>query len=268
MKFAAGNTSNNIHPAQPHVEDNDMNSPMMPKFSKARRPSGLPRKFRIQPASSQTEILLVHDGSNLFPKIGTILQNQGFQVVIAPDAQTALEELINYDFAAVIAGASREQSAGLQVLAAVKEIRPEIKTMVVTRLLNPELPVEAYEMDIDDYIHWPLSSSELSGRIKSLLPDGRGGAVSDSGVTDYEPNNFNLAAMGSLVAGFTNSLALISQSLEDIRQEHREGMAENLSADLGDIALQIDQLGENLRRCWNFGKIPDSAASAPNSRFH
>ena len=85
----------------------------------------------------------------------------------------------NYDFAAVIAGASREKSAGLEVLAAVKkEVRPEIKTMVVTNLLNPELPVQAYEMEIDyHYIHWPLSIAELSGRIKGLLEDGRGGAA-------------------------------------------------------------------------------------------
>ena len=78
--------------------------------------------------------------------------------MLAPDADTALEEMSNYDFAAVIAGASREQFAGLDVLAAVKEKRSEIKTMVVTRLLNPELPVQAYEMEIDDYIHWPLAA--------------------------------------------------------------------------------------------------------------
>jgi DNA-binding response OmpR family regulator len=245
-----------------------MNSPTMPKFS-ARQPSGLPRKLRMSPAASQPEILLVHDGSNIFPKIGAILQDQGFQVVIAPDAQTALAELPNYDFAVVVAGASREQSAGLHVLAAVKELRPEIKTMVVTRLLNPELPVQAYEMDIDDYIHWPLSSSELSGRIKGLLADDRGGAVSDLGSTESEDqHNLTLAAIGSLVDGFTNSLALISQSLEVIRQEYNHDMKEHLSDELGSIALQIDTLSENLRRCWDFGKIPESAISAPNPRFH
>jgi PleD family two-component response regulator len=251
------------------VEDKEMNSPTMPKFSKARRPNSLPRKFRIQPASSQPEILLVNDGSGLFPKIGTMLQNQGFQVFIAPDPATALQEMSNYDFAAVIAGASREQSAGLDVLSAVKEIRPEIKTMVVTRLLNPELPVQAYEMDIDDYIHWPLSSAELSGRIKGLLENGRVGAESDSELSDLEAqNNSTLTAMGFLVDGFTNSLAMISQSLEDIRQEHREGMQENLSAELSGIALQVAKLSESLRQGWNFGKAPDSGTIAKTFRFH
>ncbi len=246
-----------------------MNSATMPKFSKARRPSSLSRKFRIQPVSSQPEILLVSDGSSLFPKIGTMLENQGFQVFIAPDAETALQEMPNYDFSAVIAGASRDQSAGLDVLAAVKEIRPEIKTMVVTRLLNPELPVQAYEMDIDDYIHWPLSTAELSGRIKGLLEIGRGGVPSDSELPDLESQNFStLAAMGSLVDGFTNSLAMISQSLEDIRQEHREGMQENLSEELSGIALQVDKLRESLRGCWNFGKAPEPGTIAQTPRFH
>ncbi len=122
----------------------------------------------------QPEILVVEDGSGLFPKIGAMLQSQGFQVILAPDADIALEEISNYDIAAVIAGASRDQFAGLQVLAAVKEKRAEVKTMVVTRLVDPGLPVQAYEMEIDDYVHWPLSGAELTGRLRGLLEPGVG----------------------------------------------------------------------------------------------
>ena len=52
------------------------------------------------------------------------------------------------------------------------------------------------------------------------------------------PEAQTIAAMGSLVDGFTNSLAMISQSLEDIRQEHLEGMEEDLSAELMAMAAK------------------------------
>jgi DNA-binding response OmpR family regulator len=246
-----------------------MNSPTMPKFSKDRRTSVHTRKFQTQIKAKQPEILLVDDGSDLFPNIGTMLQNHGFQVILAPDAETALKDVLNYDFAAVIAGASREQSAGLDVLAAVKEKRSEIKTMVVTELLNPELPVQAYEMDIDDYIHWPLSSDELSGRLKGLLDNGRGGGPGDSDLLDLQAQeSFALTAMGSIVDGFTNSLAMISQSLEDIRQEHLNGMEESLSAELSGFAVQINKLSDSLRRCWRSGSPTEPVSPAKISRFH
>jgi DNA-binding response OmpR family regulator len=252
----------------PSVEDFIMTSPRAPKFSRAKRARGIPPKYQSQTLSVQPEILVVEDGSGLFPKIGSMLQNGGFQVILVPDADTALQEMLNYDIAAVIAGASREQYAGLNVLAAVKERRAEIKTMVVTRLVNPELPVQAYEMEIDDYIHWPLSGSELTGRLRGLLELGEGEETAGLGrLDDDAPHDHTLMAIGSLVDGFTNSLAMISQSLEEIRQDHLEGMEESLSEELSGIAAQVRKLGDNLRQGWRLG-VTEPASGAKPRRFH
>ena len=92
-----------------------MNSPGEPKLRKGRRANSLIGNYQMQNNSLPPEILLIEDGSDLFPKIGAMLQNQGFQVTLAPDAATALEEVLNNNFAAIIVGASREQSAGLDI---------------------------------------------------------------------------------------------------------------------------------------------------------
>jgi len=247
-----------------------MNSLRASKFTKAGSACGMPGNCQAQTASVQPEILLVEDGSGLFPKIGDMLQSRGFQVILAPNADMALQEMLNNDIAAVIAGASREQFAGLQVLAAVKEKRAEVKTMVVTRLVDPGLPVQAYEMDIDDYIHWPLSSAELTGRLRSLLEPGVGENSCSLGNPEYESNDAHtFAEIGSLVDRFTDSLAMISQSLEDIRQEHREGMAAELSDDLFSMASLVQNLSDNMRQCWHFeADEPALRDTAQARRFH
>ena len=220
-------------------------------------------------ASVQPEILVVEDGSGLFPKIGAMLQSQGFHVILAPDADTALQEMSNYDIAAVIAGASREQIAGLQVLAAVKEKRAGVKTMVVTSLVDPGLPVQAYEMEIDDYIHWPLTGEELTGRLRGLIePFGVG---ENTGVLgnpkDDSSDAYTIAEIGSLVDRFTDSLSMISQSLEDIRQEHREDMAADLSDDLMAMAALVQTLSDNMRQCWHF-KAEEPESKSQTRSFH
>lgn len=241
-----------------------MTSPRAPKFSRARRARGIPRKYQAQPLSVPPEILVIEDGSGIFPKIGSMLQKGGFQVILAPDADTALQEMLNYDIAAVITGATREQFDGLNVLAAVKEKRSEVKTMVVTKLMNPELPVQAYEMEIDDYIHWPLSGPELTGRLRGLLETSASEAPAGPDSHDAY-NDITLTAIGSLVDGFTDSLAMISQSLEEIRQEHLDDMAESLSEELSGIAAQVLKLGDNLRQGWRFGA---GEPTATPRRFH
>ncbi len=248
-----------------------MNSPRAPKFTRAKNASCYGhQQCQAQTAAAQPEILVVEDGSGLFQKIGAMLQSLGFQVILAPDADTALQEMSNYDIAAVIAGASREHLAGLQVLAAVKEKRAGVKTMVVTKLVDPGLPVQAYEMEIDDYLHWPLSGAELTGRIRGLLKSG--GVETSCGPgnleMDYDEAH-TIAEIASLVDRLTDSLSMISQSLEDIRQEHQEGMAADLLDDLMAMAAIVQTLSDNMHQYWHWkAEKPPSGHGGQSQRFH
>ncbi len=247
-----------------------MNSPRVSQFTRIDSADDTPIRCQALATAAQPEILVVEDGSGLFPKIGAMLQSRGFQVILAPDADTALQELFNYNIAAVIAGASRQQFDGLKVLAAVKEKGAGVKTMVLTGLVEPELPVQAYEMDIDDYLHWPLSATELTGRLRNLLELEVGAHTcdqNDMGETFFKTRTFT--EIGSLVDRFTDSLSMISQSLEQIRQEHREGMTTHLSDELFSMAAQVQALSDNMHQCWHFD-APDPAPDslAQSRRFH
>ncbi len=118
---------------------------------------------------NRPEILLVEDGTGVFDEIGYILQEQGFQVLLAPDALTALQEVGNYQVDVVMVSATRQDPAGLEVLDRAKRLHPEVVTVVLTRGYGNDLPVEAYEAEVDCYLGWPLLPGDLGRRLMNLL---------------------------------------------------------------------------------------------------
>ncbi len=193
------------------------------------------------------EILVVADGSGILPTIGAMLQCRGFQVILAPDAQTALEEIGHYDVAAVIAGASGQQEHGLDLLGAVKAQRSEVKTLVVTQRLNPVLPARAYEMDIDDYLHWPLSGAELSSRLQGLLKPARErtaeAAPRPMMMSDCRET---LTALHFLMDGCTQVLWQISRTVEEMVNRHVHEMSPELGQELQKLAVLVQTMSRRL----------------------
>jgi DNA-binding response OmpR family regulator len=187
------------------------------------------------------EIMVVEDGSGIFSTLGTMLQSRGFQVILAPDVQTALEEMDHYEVAAVIAGAGQEPEQGLDLLAAVKERRAEVKTLMVTQRLQPALPLRAYTMDIDDYLHWPLSGRALSARLRSLLSrevDAGQGLAPAEIKRDVEFQE-SLASWEALLDSCTGVMEKISQTVEHLRTRFLGEMTPQLAGELEKLALLL-----------------------------
>lgn len=118
---------------------------------------------------NRPEVLLVEDGTRVYEEIGYILQEQGFLVLLAPDAQTALQEVGNYQVDVVMVSATRQNPTGLQVLDRAKRLYPEVVTVVLTRGYGSDLPVEAYETEVDCYLGWPVLPGNLGRRLMNLL---------------------------------------------------------------------------------------------------
>jgi len=115
--------------------------------------------------------LLVEDGTGVFEEIGSILQAQGFLVLLAPDTLTALQEVGNYQVDVVMVSATRQDASGLQVVDRAKRLHPKVVTVVLTRGYGTDLPVEAYESEVDCYLGWPVLPGDLGRRLMNLLAD-------------------------------------------------------------------------------------------------
>lgn len=219
------------------------------------------------PHSLPEEILVVEDGSGIFPTIGAMLQCQGFQVILAPDAQTALQEIGHYDVAAVITGTAQKPEHGLDLLEAVKERRAATKTLVVTHLLQPALPLRAYEIDIDDYLHWPLSGTELSNRLRGLLGQGEGLRPGcRPGPRTALACQQRQASFNVLMDECTEILVRVSQVLQTLRQRYQDEMPPALSQELQRLMTLLQTLGRHICRAWS--EAEDGQAAGPGRPGH
>ncbi len=115
------------------------------------------------------EILLIGDGSHLFRTMGWVLEYKGFSVRATGSPEAALEALVKKNYDLVIAKLSREEMEYLEVLKRARRMNPEVKVMVVSGNHEVTFPLEAYEIEFDDYLLMPVSPTELWRRVNNCL---------------------------------------------------------------------------------------------------
>jgi two-component system, sensor histidine kinase and response regulator len=115
------------------------------------------------------DILLIGDGTDLLRTIGWVLEYKGFTVKVAANPEGALEALVKKNYDLVIAKLTTHDVDGLDILKRAKRLNPEIKVMVVSGNNDLIFPMEAYEVEVDDYILMPVSPTELWRRVNQCL---------------------------------------------------------------------------------------------------
>jgi response regulator RpfG family c-di-GMP phosphodiesterase len=208
---------------------------------------------------NRPEVLLVEDGTGVFEEIGGILQDQGFQVLLAPDTTTALEEMGNYPLDVVMVGATRRDFTGLQVLDQAKCQNPEVVTVVLTRGYGVDLPVEAYESDIDCYLGWPVLPGDLGRRLMNLLATG---LLEKSPRPKPRPPARKLVdqrvwfLLGRFVYEVWNSLNQLNDSLDSLENGQQEPQLQNISRNITHMTAAVQKFiqeapwPENLSEPW------------------
>ncbi len=117
------------------------------------------------------DILLIGDGTNLLKTIGWVLDYKGFAVKATANPEAALEAMVKKNYDLVIARLSMDDRESLDMLKRARRFNPEVKIMAVSGDNAAIFPLEAYELDIDDYLLMPVSPPELWRRVKRCLED-------------------------------------------------------------------------------------------------
>lgn len=114
------------------------------------------------------EILLVDEKSPALESISGILREQGYEVMLAPDAITAFEEVQNYHFDLILVSLGGKEVDKLNLIRRVKINSPHARLIVVA---DPQmtLPVEVFHCKVDDYFLPPITCMELSMRVDRCL---------------------------------------------------------------------------------------------------
>ena len=113
------------------------------------------------------DILLIGDGTNLLKTIGWVLDYKGFAVKVTASPEAALEALVKKNYDLVIARLSTDDRESLDILKRARRLNPEVKVIVVSGNHDAIFPLEAYELEVDDYF---LDAGEPAGIVAAGEP--------------------------------------------------------------------------------------------------
>ncbi len=118
---------------------------------------------------SEYQIILLGDGSRPFRNMVWVLEDRGFTVKALGNPEAVLGAVVKKNYDLIIAKLSWEARDNLEVLRLAKTANPLTKVMLITDRLDLAFPLEAYQIDIDDYIIMPVSASEFRRRVRNCL---------------------------------------------------------------------------------------------------
>jgi len=115
------------------------------------------------------EILLLDNGSSLFHTLTWALESKGCGVTAVSSPEVAIESLARKNYDLLVTKLTPEMPEGLEVAKRARKLNPEIRVMVVGGENQVVFPLEAYRLQIEDYILMPCSPAELWRRVARCL---------------------------------------------------------------------------------------------------
>jgi DNA-binding NtrC family response regulator len=114
------------------------------------------------PAHNRLRILFVDDEAHLREFMRTELPRLGHEVTVCPDSKSGIEAVKKGVFDAAILDLRMEHDkAGLQVLAALKQVSPDTEAVIMTGYGSTETAVEALRLGAFDYLTKPCKLTDM-----------------------------------------------------------------------------------------------------------
>ncbi|MBM4288938.1 MAG: sigma-54-dependent Fis family transcriptional regulator, partial [Deltaproteobacteria bacterium] len=114
-------------------------------------------------------ILVVDDEPSIVQTISGILQDEGFEVLTAPDGETALHVVEEETPDLVFLDIALPGMDGLEVLQQVKEQRPLLPVVMVSAYGNVENAVKATRLGAYDFIEKPPHADKIVLTVRNAL---------------------------------------------------------------------------------------------------
>lgn len=117
----------------------------------------------------KTRILIVDDELSMREFLSILVEREGYEAVVAADAEQALGLLETNFFDLVISDVNMPGLNGIQLLARIKVMAPETAVLMMTAFTAAEQAVEAMKLGAYDYISKPFKVEEIKVLIRNAL---------------------------------------------------------------------------------------------------
>lgn len=120
------------------------------------------------------QILLADDDESTLSLLGAVLEAQGFQVRLSATPEDAIAAVESIDFDAVVTDVVFDgRSAGEEILAATKKLRPRAICLLMTGYPRVDSAVQAMKVGAVDYLQKPVDPTELAATIQRSVNEKR-----------------------------------------------------------------------------------------------
>jgi two-component system NtrC family response regulator/two-component system response regulator HydG len=119
--------------------------------------------------SVKGRIVVIDDEVNAAAALETLLKEDGYDVARAHDARGGLQLLEKHDPDVVLTDLRMPGMDGIELLAKIKEIRPETMVIVMTAYGTVKTAVKAMKLGAEDYLGKPIDVEELEVVLQKAL---------------------------------------------------------------------------------------------------
>ncbi|MDD3580695.1 MAG: hypothetical protein PHW74_06710 [Desulfobacca sp.] len=202
------------------------------------------------------DILVLNDGSPLLPLIGGLLEARGYDIFLTDEPEEALEIGFSHPLGLIIAKLDGDQIDRLAVLSMIKNLNPAAKLVVLSD--DTGFPAEAYEMEVDDYIHPPCRSAEIWQRIARMARAVPVGAQAESKSPAapargrlFPINLLVFSKLGLMLHDLQVSLTGIANRLQVLKYQAEEHYGDELKATVDSTLTEIVKMIRMTRKFSN-----------------
>jgi DNA-binding response OmpR family regulator len=114
-------------------------------------------------------VLIVEDDAAIGQVLQRSLQLEGYEVSLAPDGVSALEQAYDFEPDAVILDLGLPRLDGIDVAKRLREDEDDTPILILTARDALEARVEGLDVGADDYLVKPFERQELLARMRALL---------------------------------------------------------------------------------------------------
>ena len=118
---------------------------------------------------SNISILLVEDEKKLARAIARQLERAGYDVSLAFDGETALENITTREVHLVILDLNLPRMSGIEVLQQLRDRLISTPVLILTARDGLKDKIHTLQIGADDYLTKPFDSSELVARMQAIL---------------------------------------------------------------------------------------------------
>jgi len=114
-------------------------------------------------------ILIVDDEKNIRLTVSQSLESIGLDTDTAMNGEEALAKLKANDYSLILLDLKMPGMDGMQVLRRIREVRPEVRVIVITAYGTVESAVEAMKLGTVDFVQKPFASEEIRALVSRVL---------------------------------------------------------------------------------------------------